>query len=156
MHLTLLLRQRKRKWRLSPNRIIRSQPVENSVGIAVNILGYNGVEKFTTAIQSFGKWFFDLLLNAAIVAGLLLAAKDTNNMAIKTLAYAAWAIFFIYVGSFFVHFRLDLFDWVKDLRLRGALELASGIIVAVIIAASLNLMFQKIISAAVSAIELSK
>jgi hypothetical protein len=126
------------------------------VGIAVNILGYNGVEKFTTAIQSFGKWFFDLLLNAAIVAGLLLAAKDTNNMAIKTLAYAAWAIFFIYVGSFFVHFRLDLFDWVKDLRLRGALELASGIIVAVIIAASLNLMFQKIISAAVSAIELSK
>jgi hypothetical protein len=144
------------KWRLSPNRIIRSQPVENSVGIAVNILGNNGVEKFTTAIQSFGKWFFDLLLNAAIVAGLLLAAKETNNMAIKTLAYAAWAIFFIYVGSFFVHFRLDLFDWVKDLRLRGALELASGIIVAVIIAASLNLMFQKIISAAVSAIELSK
>jgi hypothetical protein len=126
------------------------------VGIAVNILGNNGVEKFTTAIQSFGKWFFDLLLNAAIVAGLLLAAKETNNMAIKTLAYAAWAIFFIYVGSFFVHFRLDLFDWVKDLRLRGALELASGIIVAVIIAASLNLMFQKIISAAVSAIELSK
>jgi hypothetical protein len=126
------------------------------VGIAVNILGNNGVEKFTTAIQSFGKWFFDLLLNAAIVAGLLLAAKETNNMAIQTLAYAAWAIFFIYVGSFFVHFRLDLFDWVKDLRLRGALELASGIIVAVIIAASLNLMFQKIISAAVSAIELSK
>src|ERR1700683_2943610 len=144
------------KWRLSPNRIIRSQPVENSVGIAVNILGNNGVEKFTTAIQSFGKWFFDLLLNAAIVAGLLLAAKQTNNMAIKTLAYAAWAIFFLYVGSFFIHFRLDLFDWVKDPRHRTFFELASGIILAVIIVTCLNLMFQTMIAAAVSAIELSK
>ncbi|WP_158814559.1 hypothetical protein [Methylocapsa sp. S129] len=122
----------------------------------MNILGNNGVEKFTVAIQSFGKWFFDLLLNAAIVAGLLLAAKETNSMAVKTLAYASWAIFFLYVGSFFVHFRLDLFDWVKDLRLRGALELASGIIVAVLIVACLNLMFQRIIAAAVSAIALSK
>ena len=42
-------------------------------------------------------------------------------MAVKTLAYSAWAIFFLYVGSFFVHFRLDLFDWVKDLRLRSDL-----------------------------------
>jgi hypothetical protein len=125
-------------------------------GSRVDILGKNGVEKFTTAIQSFGKWFFDLLLNAAIVAGLLLAAKQTNNMAIKTLAYAAWAIFFLYVGSFFVHFRLDLFDWVKDLRLRTFLELASGIIVALIIVAGLNFMFQTMIAAAVSAIELSK
>ena len=122
----------------------------------MNILGNNSVEKFTTVIQSFGRWFFDLLLDAAIVAGLLLAAKETNSMAVKTLAYASWAIFFLYVGSFFVHFRLDLFDWVKDLRLRGALELASGIIVAVLIVACLNLMFQRIIAAAVSAIALSK
>jgi hypothetical protein len=122
----------------------------------VNILGNNDVEKFTTAIQSFGRWFFDLLLDAAIVAGLLLAAKETNSLAVKTLAYTAWAIFFLYVGSFFIHFRLDLFDWVKDLRLRNTLELASGIIVAVIIVACLNLMFQKIIAAAVSAIALSK
>jgi hypothetical protein len=126
------------------------------VGIAVSILGKNGVEKVTATIQSFGKWFFDLLLNAAIVAGLLLAAKQTNNMAIKTLAYAAWAIFFLYVGSFFIHFRLDLFDWVKDLRLRTLLELASGIILAVVIVTCLNLMFQTMIAAAVSAIELSK
>jgi hypothetical protein len=119
-------------------------------------LGKNGVEKVTATIQSFGKWFFDLLLNAAIVAGLLLAAKQTNNMAIKTLAYAAWAIFFLYVGSFFIHFRLDLFDWVKDLRLRTLLELASGIILAVVIVTCLNLMFQTMIAAAVSAIELSK
>jgi hypothetical protein len=128
----------------------------NSAEIAVNILGNNGVEKFTAAIQSFGRWFFDLLLDAAIVAGLLLAAKETNSVAVKTLAYAAWVIFFLYVGSFFVHFRLDLFDWVKDLRLRSALELASGIVMAVIIVACLNLMFQRIIAAAVSAIALSK
>jgi hypothetical protein len=122
----------------------------------VDILGKNGVEKFTAAIQAFGKWFFDLLMYAAIVAGLMLAAKETNNMAVKTLAYAAWGIFFLYVGSFFIHFRLDLFDWVKDLQRRVFLELASGIIVAVIIAACLNLMFQTIIATAVSAIELSK
>ena len=122
----------------------------------MNILGNNSVEKFTTVIQSFGRWFFDLLLDAAIVAGLLLAAKETNSMAVKTLAYAAWVIFFVYVGSFFVHFRLDLFDWVKNLRLRSALELTSGVIVAVIIVACLNLMFQKIIAAAVSAIALSR
>ena len=125
-------------------------------GSRVDIFGKNGVEKFTIAIQSFGKWFFDLLLNAAIVAGLLLAAKQTNNMAIKTLAYVAWAVFFLYVGSFFVHFRLDLFDWVKDPRHRNTLELASGIIVAVIIVACLNLLFQRIIAAAVSAIALSR
>src|ERR1700722_9258747 len=125
-------------------------------GSRVEILGKNGVDRITAAIQAFGKWFFDLLLNAAIVAGLLLAAKQTNNMAIKTLAYAAWAIFFLYVGSFFIHFRLDLFDWVKDLRLRTLLELASGIILAVVIVTCLNLMFQTMIAAAVSAIELSK
>jgi hypothetical protein len=130
--------------------------VENSVGTAVIILGNSSVEKFTAAIQSFGKWFFDLLMYAAIVAGLMLAAKETNNLAIKTLAYAAWGIFFLYLGSFFVHIRLDLFDWVKDLHRRIFLELASGIIVALIIAACLNLMFQTIIAAAVSAIELSK
>jgi hypothetical protein len=122
----------------------------------VDLFGKTGVEKITAAIQAFGKWFFDLLLNAAIVAGLLLAAKQTNNMAIKTLAYAAWAIFFLYVGSFFIHFRLDLFDWVKDIRLRTFLELTSGIIVAAIIVVCLNLMFQTMIAAAVSAIELSK
>jgi hypothetical protein len=50
------------------------------------MLGKNSVDKFTTAIQAFGKWFFDLLMYAAIVAGLMLAAKETNNMAVKTLA----------------------------------------------------------------------
>jgi hypothetical protein len=126
------------------------------VGIAVDILGKNSVDRFTAAIQAFGKWFFDLLMYAAIVAGLMLAAKETNNMAVKTLAYAAWGIFFLYVGSFFVHFRLDLFDWVKDLQRRVFFELASGIIMAVLIVVCLNLMFQTIIAAAVSAIELSK
>jgi hypothetical protein len=120
------------------------------------MLGKNSVDKFTTAIQAFGKWFFDLLMYAAIVAGLMLAAKETNNMAVKTLAYAGWGIFFLYVGSFFVHFRLDLFDWVKDLQRRVFFELASGIITAVLIVVCLNLMFQTIIAAAVSAIELSK
>jgi hypothetical protein len=135
---------------------VRLQVVEHSAGSAVDILGKNGVEKFTAAIQSFGKLFFDLLTYAAIVAGLLLAAKETNNLAVKTLAYAAWAIFFIYVGSFFVHFRLDLFDWVRDFRRRVFLELIAGIIVAVVIVACLNFLFQTIIAAAVSAIELSK
>jgi hypothetical protein len=122
----------------------------------VDILGKNGVERVTAAIQSFAKLFFDMLMYAAIVAGLLLAAKETNNLAVKALAYTAWAIFFLYIGSFFVHFRLDLFDWVKDLQRRVFLELVAGIIVAVIIAACLNCLFQMIIAAAVSAIELSK
>jgi hypothetical protein len=131
---------------------IEEKPKSSMHSFFGNIVQQNGVKKIADFLQPFTKWFFNLLTNAAVVGGLLFAAQNTGNETLKLVAYASCFVLYVYVSSFFLIHRRDLFDWMRSLGLRNFSGIVSILILALVLVSSLSWIFQIIIGIIVNAL----
>jgi hypothetical protein len=113
----------------------------------------SGLDGVTGLIQIFSKWFFDLLKDAAVVAGLLIAAQESDSKLLTIFAYCCYLILNVYVISCVIDCRIAIFKKYNYPLIRFALSMSSILMFSMAASAGIIFGFQYSIEIIITALQ---